>query len=40
MNPDVYRGPWGGKNCRDCPIPVSKVIISTYIGHTELSEII
>jgi len=20
MNPDVYRGPWGGKNCRDSPI--------------------
>lgn len=20
-NPDVYQGPWGGRNCRDCSVP-------------------
>jgi alanine-glyoxylate transaminase/(R)-3-amino-2-methylpropionate-pyruvate transaminase len=24
MNADVYRGPWGGKNCRDSPIQTSR----------------
>ncbi|ELU14692.1 hypothetical protein CAPTEDRAFT_204434 [Capitella teleta] len=24
MNPDVYRGPWGGKNCRDSPIQTDR----------------
>ena len=22
VNPDVFRGPWGGKNCRDSPVQV------------------
>jgi len=24
MNPDVYRGPWGGANCRDSPIQTDR----------------
>ena len=24
MNPDVYRGPWGGKNCRDSPVQTDR----------------
>lgn len=24
MNPDVYNGPWGGKNCRDSPIQTNR----------------
>lgn len=24
MNPDPYRGPWGGKNCRDSPIQTNR----------------
>ncbi|KAK0424019.1 hypothetical protein QR680_008459 [Steinernema hermaphroditum] len=24
MCPDPYNGPWGGKNCRDCPVPNKK----------------
>lgn len=24
MNPDVYRGPWGGKNCRDSPVQTNR----------------
>jgi alanine-glyoxylate transaminase/(R)-3-amino-2-methylpropionate-pyruvate transaminase len=24
MNPDVFRGPWGGKNCRDSPIQTQR----------------
>ncbi len=24
MNPDVYRGVWGGKNCRDSPVQSSR----------------
>lgn len=24
MNPDVYRGPWGGKHCRDSPIQTNR----------------
>jgi len=24
MNPDPYRGPWGGKNCRDSPVQVDR----------------
>jgi alanine-glyoxylate transaminase / (R)-3-amino-2-methylpropionate-pyruvate transaminase len=24
MNPDVYRGPWGGKNCRDSPCQTNR----------------
>lgn len=24
MNPDVYRGPWGGSNCRDSPVQTSR----------------
>ncbi|KAH0540817.1 alanine--glyoxylate aminotransferase 2, mitochondrial [Cotesia glomerata] len=24
MNPDVYKGPWGGSQCRDCPVSHGK----------------
>ena len=24
MNPDVYRGPWGGANCRDSPVQTDR----------------
>lgn len=24
MNPDVYRGPWGGAHCRDSPVQTSR----------------
>jgi len=24
MNPDVYRGPWGGRNCRDSPVQTNR----------------
>lgn len=24
MNPDVYRGTWGGKHCRDSPVQSSR----------------
>ena len=24
MNPDVYRGPWGGQACRDSPVQTDR----------------
>ena len=25
MNPDVYKGIWGGQNCRDSPIQANRI---------------
>lgn len=34
MNPDVYRGPWGGKHCRDSIVQVcTKFLQPTFCFH-------
>ena len=32
MNPDVYKGPWGGANCRDSVAQVSQVHPTRHIS--------
>lgn len=38
MNPDVYRGPWGGRNCRDCVVPGTRSCDCAE-GHCQASDL-
>ena len=37
MNPDVYRGPWGGAHCRDSPIQADRACDCTP-GYCQASD--
>lgn len=38
MNPDVYRGVWGGKYCRDSPVQTRRTCSCTVKGECEAQQ--